>query len=80
MELTATTYEQGFDAGYADGGLVIDNPAGVNGHTVERFIQIRDHYETAILATWPSAYQCGYADGFDQRAEDSASAREAAAS
>ena len=77
MDLGAATYQQGFEAGYADGGLVIDNPAGVNGHTLDRFIEIRDRYEAAILAPWPSAYQCGYADGFDQRAEESASAKEA---
>jgi hypothetical protein len=78
MGVAADAYEQGFKAGYADSCLVIDNPAGVNGHTVERFMAIRDCYDAAILAAWPSAYQCGYAAGFDQRAEESASAREAA--
>ena len=59
MGLAAATYQPGLDAGYADGGLVIDNPPDQNGHPSERFIQTRDRYEAAILAPWPGAYQAG---------------------
>jgi hypothetical protein len=58
--------------GHADGyrdGLVIGSPIRTNGHTLERYLQVKSTYESAIFNMNPTDYQRGYADGLDEAAE-----------
>ena len=63
------TYQEGFDAGYAD-GKIICQPVKTNGHSLSEFIRIRAKYYEAIYNLEPTEYQRGYGDGLDKAADE----------